>query len=472
MNVTANDVIMAELVSLALEELRNSEDMASYQTAAMSAVNQALTLATQTALEIYDNELYQTKDKEMISKGKEKRELLELFGEMTFCRRRYTYKGRNIYLLDEVLGFPSNTAFSASVIRFLAMHARTDAYESATEDLKELSGTKVSRSSVKAAIAATADALRRQTKESSSVKKKVPFIDIESDDIVVPRQRTKKQKEQDRCLGRDKDKAKVTLTVVKGYEGKERTGFGKRKRCLNSFFITGALGTEEAFERTCDYLEKHYDTSCISHVHFGSDTASNQRIGRDILPKKVIDSVDTYHAFRKLEKLLEADVKKEIVKSLYKEEYQNIYEILINAFEFYKETKQYTLAENLCEAAGYLNRNAEAIVKGLKHSLGTIEGANAHIVKDRCKGRGRSWSLEGADNITVLNAAYAQKIAFPYIGRKQCLPRLAQVIEQSKTSIITDVKQHKVQLSGNHYYHQTKLIDCERTKGTNTSSLA
>ena len=126
--------------------------MTTFEKSAMSAVHTALAQATSKALELFDEELFANKESNLISRGKESRKMLETFGELTFCRRRYSYQGQNIHLLDEVLGIPRNTSFSASVINFLASRTRSDSYESATRDLEELSGVKVVRASVKNAI--------------------------------------------------------------------------------------------------------------------------------------------------------------------------------------------------------------------------------------------------------------------------------------------------------------------------------
>jgi hypothetical protein len=140
--------------------------MATFEKEATTSVHKALAKATAIALERFDEELFRTKDKTLISKGFESRKMLETYGELSFKRRRYSCKGHNLYLLDEVLGLPKNTSFSSSVTHFLATHARSDSYESATRHLEEHCGFKVRRASVKAAIAKTAKALREAETES------------------------------------------------------------------------------------------------------------------------------------------------------------------------------------------------------------------------------------------------------------------------------------------------------------------
>jgi len=468
MNLIANEVFMEQLVTEALASLRATEDMVSFCKCATASVNQALAKAVSVALEHFDEELFVSKDSALKSKGKESRKLLEAYGEMSFRRRRYSINGQNIYLLDEVLALPRYTNLSASTIQFLAMRARTDSYESATRDLEELSQVKVSRSTVKTAIERTAQVLKEQEQHCLPVREKVAIIDVESDDILVPLQRTKEQKRQDKCAGKVKGRQFVAITVVKGYEGKEAiVPSGGRKRCVSPFYITSARGTEDAFERAGDYIEKHFDTKHIRHIHFGTDGASNQRKGKDFFPAKVLDSIDPYHAWRKLYGYLEEDVYYEIKSCFYKKDLTEIKAILVSAFDYYQETKQFGYAKNICEASRYINKNALFILRGIARSLGTAESANAHIVADRCKGRGRAWSVNGAENITVLNAAVSQGISLPHACRKQTEPKLSHVIEQNKQEVVRAAKGKFKALAESHYYNQARLPDTERTKGTN-----
>jgi len=469
MDITANEVIMTELEEIFFAGLVATEDMVTFEKDSSDAIREAQNEAATRALERFDQYLFENKSPELKSKGFESRKMLETYGDLSFRRRRYTYRGKNCYLLDEVLGLPTYSSHTSSVTHFLAARARTDSYENATKDLLEKSGVKVPRSSVKRAIATCVGALEEQRTEIKGPKKKIAHLDIESDDIALPLQRSKQQKKAN-TTSADKDKRFWHyFTILKGYEGKELTKYQNRKRCISPFYITGALGTEDVFERASEYIDAYYSVEHISHIHFGSDGASNQRLGRDILPGKVIDSLDPYHVFKKLRDLLEADVFRAVKSNLYKKDYQEIARICKNAFDYYELTEQKQLAENICKAAKYLNKNIYLIARGLTHSLGTAESANAKIAADRCKGRGRAWSVEGAANVLALNAAIASGQVIPHVRRKQTEPRLSELAKIVKATH-KSCKEKKIR--GNHYYNQVLLPDIERTKGTYTHSAA
>ena len=467
MDITASEAIMTELEEIFFAGLVATEDMVTFEKESSKALREAQNKAATAALERFDQYLFENKSKELKSKGKEVRKMLETYGDLSFKRRRYTYKGKNCYLLDEVLGLPTYCSHTSSVTHFLAVHARTDSYESATEDLFEKSGVKVPRSSVKRAIAATAKALEEQRLETDKPKKKVAHLDIESDDIALPIQKSKGAKES--LEGKDKRKWHY-FTILKGYEGKELTGHKVRKRCISPFYITGHLGTEDVFERASEHIETRYHVEHIGHIHFGSDGASNQRLGADILPGKVIDSLDPYHVFKKLERLLEEDVYRAVKSSLYKKDYKEIISVCKNAFDHYKLTGEKQKAENICSAAKYLNKNIYLIARGLNYSLGTAESANAKIAADRCKDRGRAWSVKGAANVIALNAVIASGQSIPHTKRKQAPPRLSELTKTMKANITASHKEKKIK--GEHYYNQVLTPDIERTKGTYTYSSA
>jgi len=467
MDITANEVIMTELEEIFFAGLVAAEDMVKFEKESSKALREAQNKAATAALERFDQYLFENKSPELKSKGKEVRKMLETYGSLSFRRRRYTYRGKNCYLLDEVLGLPTYCSHTSSVTHFLASHARTDSYESATQDLLEKSGVKVPRSSVKRAIAASAKALDEQRFDLTGPKKKVAHLDIESDDIALPMQKSKGVKEPSVNKGARKWHY---FTILKGYEGKEPTGQQNRKCCISPFYITGHLGTEDVFERASEHIEARYSVEHIAHIHFGSDGASNQRLGADILPGKVIDSLDPYHVFKKLERLFEEDVYRAVKSNLYKKDYKEIISVCKNAFDYYKLSGEKGKAENICTAAAYLNRNIYLIARGLDYSLGTAEGANAKIAADRCKGRGRAWSIEGAANILALNAVIASGQSIPHTRRKQAPPRLSELAKTMKANITAPHKEKKIR--GGHYYNQVLLPDIERTKGTYTHSSA
>jgi hypothetical protein len=474
MDIGANKLLMELLCEEMYQGLIACEDVTIFERETTRQLHDAQARLMGACFERLDQELFEQKDDTLKVHDFKERHLLARSGQVTFRRRRYSSPNGPIYLLDEVIGLLERGNKTPNVLRRLSQVATQSSYEAAVLDLLDSSGVKLSRRNVKQALAASAHELElREAEKFPPAKKRLRHLDCESDDIVVPRQRTRAQKRADHALGKGKDKAHVTITHTKHYEGKELIpgSVRGRKRCINPVHITKTTGAKAALEATAASITERYDLDFLDCIHFGCDGAKNQRAATKILPGRVKTSYDSAHVFKSLWAWLEEDVYKEVRSALYHDDIKLVQQILSNAALYYHHTQNTSALEKLECAGRFIARHAEEIRRGLKHSLGTLEGANAHIISDRCKGRGRAWSAEGARNIIALRAAEASGAKIPLVKRRTSASALGQVARKrrdkesrAQVTAVIDLPKDKVRHRKSEtpdasleYYNQVKL---------------
>jgi hypothetical protein len=474
MDIGANKLLMELLSEEMYQGLIACEDVTVFERETTRQLHDAQARLMGACFERLDQELFEQKDEALKVHDFKKRCLLARSGQVTFRRRRYSSPNGPIYLLDEVIGLLERGNKTPNVLQRLSQVATQSSYEAAVCDLLDSSGVKLSRRNVKQALAASAHELElREAEKFPSIKKRVRHLDCESDDIVVPRQRTRAQKRVERTLGKGKGKAHITITHTKHYEGKELI-FGSargRRRCINPLSITQTGGSRVALEATAASIEERYDLTYLDCIHFGCDGASNQRIASEILHGRVKLSYDSAHVGKSLYAWLEEDVYTEVKRALYHDDIKMAKQILSNAALYYHHTQNTSALEKLECAGRFIARHAEEIRRGLKHSLGTLEGSHAHIISDRCKGRGRAWSADGARNIIALRAAEASGAKIPLVKRRTSASTLGLAARkrrdkesQAQVAAVIDLPKDKVHCKRSQipsicpeYYNQAKV---------------
>jgi hypothetical protein len=474
MDIGANELLMELLCEEMYQGLIACEDVTIFERETTRQLHDAQARLMGACFERLDQELFEQKDDTLKVHDFKERRLLTRSGQVTFRRRRYDSDCGSVYLLDETVGLLERTNKTPNVIARLSQVATQSSYEAAVLDLFDSSGVKISRKNVKEALAASAKELElSEVEKFPPAKKKLRHLDCESDDIVVPRQRSRAQKRAEQASGTNKNKAHITVTHAKHYEGKELLpGSAKgRKRCINPVHITKTTSSRAALEATAASIAERYDLDFLDCIHFGCDGAENQRIGADILPGQVKTSYDSAHVFKSLWAWLEEDVYKEVRSALYKDDIDLVQQTLNNAAFYYHHTQNSDALEKLQQAGRFIARHAEEIHRGLKHSLGTLEGSNAHIISDRCKGRGRAWSPDGARNITALRAAEASGTEIPLVKRRTSTAALGLAARkrraeerQTQRTAVIDLpagkarrRQPQTPVASFEYYNQAKL---------------
>ena len=124
----------------------------------------------------------------------------------------------------------------------------------------------------------------------------------------------------------------------------------------------------------------------------------------------------------------------------------------------------------------YITRNAQ-IIKNHRHPKTKVHGSAAAeksvdlLVARRFKNRGMSWTELGCEVLLHFQVlAYNNKLD-DYWKRRHIYSQPTSLSVQVPIQTESEKPVRKKQ-KGAAYYHQVRLIDCERTKGTNTTPMA
>ena len=129
------------------------------------------------------------------------------------------------------------------------------------------------------------------------------------------------------------------------------------------------------------------------------------------------------------------------------------------------------------ELITYIKRNTQ-IIKNHRHPNTRVHGSAAAeksvdlLVARRFKNRGMSWTEPGCEVLLYFQVlAYNKSLDAYWRRRHESVFALLQTTQSTKFAASAKKTVRKKQ-KGNAYYHQVRLIDCERTKGTNTTPMA
>ena len=132
--------------------------------------------------------------------------------------------------------------------------------------------------------------------------------------------------------------------------------------------------------------------------------------------------------------------------------------------------------EKKIEIITYVTRNAQSIKnhkdpKTKVHGSAAAEKSVDLLIARRFKNRGMSWTEQGCEVLLQFQVlAYNGQLKGYWENRhRQTSVKTVQADTFVQTAKPTKTRQ---KIKGQAYYHQVRLIDCERTKGTNTSSFA
>ena len=430
-----------------LDYLKEHKDFADTETAMCREINAVLCRSIEVAFSRFDELLYESRADHLVSKGFVSRTMLSASGSLVLRRRRYFNKrtGTSLNLADVVLDIPASDKITPRAAELVCHRALDAAYQGAADLLENLSGAKISKTTVKEALAQAADVLKRRdsihTFEGERVSETLYcepdgcFIKLQQRHVPKARRKTKNKE----------------LSVIVLYEGKERSKAGALKR-KNTHYIATADSFEKAWASTDRYIDKTYDTSAIKQSYLGSDGDAGCLSGVDILPGFVTVGYDVWHLYDKVRRLAKLAHAKEISGLLSRGQIEEA----ANCARHYSYLAQdETSRGDLVELADFISTNKKIIANGLKHNLGTIEGTNAHLIGSRLKNYGGAWSIAGADAMVTLRANHASGGQIPTV-RSSAFPKPCKTSDEDMTE--TDSSSYRSMYKNTvEYYHQAKI---------------
>jgi len=454
MDSTKFEVAVQAIRSLCLDLLVEKEDFIDVEQASFRMALDILTQGLGQALSDFDDRLHKSGSIKGVVKAKEKRSVLSLCGEVKFCRRRYKTKDSSHLPLDEILALSPKTRLSPASLWWVSTLALTSSYQKAADEFERITNVSISKVAVGEALVTTARLLKGSF--DGSERAALSRLCVEADGIWVALQHSKASRlkaaaqglrlpcRQEVCLGLD-------------YAGKQTDKYGVTHR-INPAYYVSLEGHQDFWAGYTQSIDARYRQ--VKVTLFSSDGEAGYTAGKDLLPGKVIHLYDRWHVFRRVRDLTEPDSAPEIISCLCAKRMDAALLHLSGYRDFYQETNQYKQAKMTQKLMKFLIRWQKEILAGLSYSLGSCEGANAHVIAARCKTLGRSWSPRRLGAITALLAHTHSKGEIPKLRRSfPCVlapPPKTLPQEIPTCSKDANTKESQKQCG---YYHEARFSD-------------
>lgn len=373
------------------------------------------------ALSQYDELLKKNRKRATLKNICGKTKYLETrIGNIRYKRTLYKEEAtdRPRYLLDEALGIGKNQRMSLRMLEIMGLLASIGPYRTAQQNLARLLGIPLSHEAIRQNVIAEGKRIEAQeAKEHQKIKEldyqppsKIPEVVYNETDSTYIRRQNKGKKR-----GRKQRHLEVKIGI--GYTGKEpRYSSGKQKAKKLSQRIVYAdikANRNEFLNRFSCLSEKEFGTSAAKKSYLGGDGDSWIREGR----KEYFTSSEyilcPFHLFRNLRRALPGKKKaQQRLKKLF--EKNKINEVLNRLKRMIKMIKNRKLKSKLIEFYNYVSNNRQGIEASMRlrldkntESAGAVEPNIDKFIAHRFKGRGMSWSQDGAQSLLKIRQAIA-----------------------------------------------------------------
>jgi hypothetical protein len=419
MDGNRENVIVSALTSIIAEKMCECEAFNETEGYALDKTMTLLRDAFAQALEAFDQLTFEEHDSMFCSKGFEKRELVTIFGAVTYRRRRYLTNNGSIYLADEALDMIPNIKLTPLLTSEIARLALDQSYRSASESLRLYLGQDLSKMTVKRAIAGSADALDAHKTTKATTKRKVPVLDVEADGIYVALQRTKAQKMADPVKRR---KARREVSVLSAFEGKRQNKYKKKER-VNRLHHASSKEAKVVWDEFYELIGCRWDTDALHVTNYAGDGDAKYDKGAKRLPGKVSCAYDLHHIVGAISPAFGRDIAREVYAVMRGEGFKPGLEVLADYTKFFFSQ---TNDEAYTDTFEFITSRESEIKTALTYNLGTAESTNAHIIGSRLKRFGGGWGT-GLEPMVRLRAARASGMEVPIMFRKRIdLPSLTK----------------------------------------------
>ena len=342
-----------------------------------------------TILEAIDAALRKHIPKSWKNVGRERRNLVMEVGYVSFRRRVYIDEnGQRRKPMDELLQLEPYQRNSPKVVELACSMASDSSYRQAAQWLSELVKTSISASSIGRMVHKTGGKIEVQDSAFLSTEAGRILADVlyaEADGVWVYLQDKKKP-------GRKRAEVKVGIM----YTGKKAIS-RERFACENKVVLTQLGGTSEAWRlKWRELADSTYNLAATQLLVVGGDGASWVRQSFDYVGRKQAALLDRFHLVRAVHQgFAKAIDTKAVLEKLTQKGFEAVEGELRAAIKG---------KQNRLDTYAYLKNNADSLVE-LKYrypseltfcSLGAIEGNVDKLVRQRMRGRGMSWSHQGA----------------------------------------------------------------------------
>jgi hypothetical protein len=345
-------------------------------------------------------------------------------GDIPYRRTLYKEKssGDPKYLLDETLGLDKNQRMSLRMVEIMGLLASVEPYRKTQEQLAKLLGISWSHEAIRQNVIREGKRIEEQElKEHKKIKEldyeppkdKPDTVYTEADATYLRKQNKKKKK------GRKKRHLEVKLGV--GYTGKEsRYGKGERKSkklSQRALYADIKADRNEFLDRFSCISEKEFGLSGVKKSYFGGDGDTWIREGKKEYFTHATYLLCPFHLFENLKRALPGKKKsQQRLKNLFEE--IKIDQALNRLKRMIKMLRSRKLKKKIAELYVYVKNNRQGTEESMRvrmdkntESAGAVEPNIDKLIAHRFKGRGMSWSEQGAQSLlkirqTILNGRW------------------------------------------------------------------
>jgi len=367
-------------------------------------------------IEALDQQLSESKERKqkwVVVRKNDRKEILTPFGLLSYERRYYRNKESKeySYLVDEKVGIKPHSRVSVSVKADLVEASTVSSYEETTLQVsRHNSELKVSRQ----AVAACVKEFKVKEAPHPQQKRRVAVLYLAAD--------------EDHLKVRRRGGAQARLIYI--YEGVEH---GSRRRLKNARYFT-AVGKspEEFWLEVCDYIAANYELESLEKIYLSGDGANWIRVGLQFIPG-VTFILDKFHLFKHITMATAhaPELKRPIYRGIWKLNQQAVIEHLQEALRRAEERPR---QKRILDTIRYIKNNWDGIESQVKHPHVSCSAENhvSHILSARLSSRPMAWSLKGADRMAAMRAvkANAESVREHYLSMHTNAPVLVELKEE------------------------------------------
>ena len=402
----------------------------------------------------YDNLLRKTRERSLLKNlGLRKKKMQTLAGDIIYQRTLYRDKnGDKVYLLDEALKLSRNQRMSLKLIELFGVLANMGPYRAAQESLSKLTGLFRSHENIRLNVIKEGKRIEdRRNNEIKKIKALDYTLPQELPEVVYTEADATYIRKQNR--GKKSGVKHLEVKIGIGYAGKEpryKKGSLAAQKLTRRFILAGIKDSRNEFlDKLSCKAEEVYGLSLVQKSYFGSDGDTWLRTGRDEYFSRSKHLLCVFHLFERLRQAFcrnrqaQAGIKKLFTLGKIDQALEQI-TLAVNTSVDEKQT------EALKDFYGYVANNRQGIEASMSLRLdkavktaGAIEPNIDKTIAHRFKGRGLSWSEDGAQALlkireTILNGEWDN---WWYKQRGQKL-QIKALFKEPLTSTVMNRKQN------------------------------
>lgn len=360
-------------------------------------------------LESYDKELRESRDKkEYRSKGKRRRTIKTVMGEVEFERNVYESvseegEKKYEYLLDKELGLSRSGFFSELMSELIAKRCCENSYRNAAQAVSEQTGQTLSHTAAWNVVQTLGEEINKQEIHNATLAKTHNGKGILESKVLFEEQDGIWLKLQGMARKRYGSAKEMKLAIA--YDGATETAKG-RYNLSNKVACANFEGVNEFVKRKEGVIASTYNVDEIENRILNGDGA--EWIKKSIADEDMYFQLDPFHRNKAIYTNVKDKRKRAVLFELLKngriDDVFSCIEGYINSSDDEEEIKGLRALETYfsCNKMGLVAIKDRDLDLPKHCHLGCMESNIFSIIGNRMKGRRACWSIEGGNNLARL----------------------------------------------------------------------